>query len=196
MDKLATVDHEIAPLLRKRWSPRAFSDRTLDQAALRSLLEAARWSASCFNEQPWRFVVAERQNPEEFERLLSCLNETNRRWAKRAAVLMLSVARTTFTHNGKQNPHAVHDVGLAVAQLTLQATELGIGVHQMAGFSSEQARETYSIPVGFEPVTVIAMGYPADPKQLPEDLREREAATRSRRPQPAFVFRGTWENPL
>jgi nitroreductase len=196
MDKLAPVDHRIELLIRKRWSPRAFSDRALDMATLRSLLEAARWAASCRNEQPWRFIVAQRQEAREFVRLLSCLDDKNQQWAKRAAVLMLSVAHSAFTHNGKPNRHALHDVGLAVAQLTLQATALGLVVHQMAGFSVQRARETYSILPDFEPAAVIAIGYPGDPNGLPVDLRERENADRSRRPQAEFVFAKTWGQPL
>jgi nitroreductase len=196
MDKPAPIAHDVHELIRDRWSPRAFSKRPLRGAVLRSLLEAARWAPSCFNEQPWRFLVAHRDNQAEFERLLSCLDEKNQRWAKGAAVLMLSVARASFARNGKPNRHALHDVGLAVAQLTLQATALGLGVHQMAGFSAERARELYAIPAEFEPVAAIAVGYPGDPDALPGDLRERELGARSRHPHSAFVFAGTWGDPL
>ncbi len=166
------------------------------EEALRSLFEAARWAPSCFNEQPWRFLVARRTDPEAHEKLLSCLSEGNQRWAKQAPVLALSVARTTFTRNGKPNRHAFHDVGLAVAQLTLQATTTGLVVHQMAGFDPERARRLHAIPEGFEPVAVLAIGYPGEPDDLPEDLRERERAARSRRPQREFVFTGSWGAPL
>jgi nitroreductase len=196
MEKIAPVDHEIEMLIRRRWSPRAFSDRTPDVETLQSVLEAARWAASCFNEQPWRFIVAQRQVENEFGRLLACLNESNQIWAKNAAVLMMSVARTTFSHNGQPNRHALHDVGLAVAQLTLQATALGLMVHQMAGFSSELARESYAIPFDHEPVAVLALGYLGEPDGLPAELRAREVADRSRRPQAEFVFTGTWGRPL
>ena len=109
---------------------------------------------------------------------------------------MLSVASKTFATGGKPNRHALHDVGLAAAQLTLQATALGLGVHHMAGFSSERARELYLIPKDFEPVAAAAIGYPGDPNWLPEDLRERELAQRSRHPQTDFVFVGTWGTPM
>lgn len=196
MEKPAPTEHDVHELIRDRWSPRAFSDRAVGDAELRSFLEAARWAASCFNEQPWRFIIARRESPAEFDQLLSCLSETNQRWAKGAAVLMLSVASMAFAKNGKSNRHALHDVGLAAAQLTLQATALGLAVHQMAGFSMERARERFAIPEDFEPVAAIAVGYPGNPDDLPEDLRERERGERSRKPQSEFVFAGKWEVPL
>lgn len=196
MEKPAPTDHDVHDLIRRRWSARAFSEKLMGDAELRSLLEAARWAASCFNEQPWRFIVARRDDRAEFDRLLSCLGESNQRWAKGAAVLMLSVASEGFARNGKRNRHALHDVGLAAAQLTLQATALGLAVHQMAGFSSERARELFAIPEGFEPVAAIAIGYPGDPDGLPDDLRERELGGRSRKPQSELAFAGTWGAPL
>lgn len=196
MEKPAPTEHDVHELIRRRWSPRAFSSRAVGDPELRSLLEAARWAASCFNEQPWRFIVARREAQAEFDQLLSCLNENNQRWAKGAAVLMLSVASKAFAKNAKSNRHALHDVGLAAAQLTLQATALGLAVHQMAGFSIERARERFAIPEDFEPVAAIAIGYPGDPDGLPEDLRERERGERSRNPQREFVFAGKWGDPL
>ncbi len=195
MRKPARADYEIHELIRERWSPRAFSEKPIEERALRSLLEAARWAPSSFNEQPWRFIVARREDEREFARLLSCLSEGNQRWARHAAVLLLSVASTVFARNGKPNRHAFHDVGLAAAHLALQATALGIAVHPMAGFSCERARELYRIPEGFEPVAAIAAGYPGEPADLPDDLRELELRERSRRPQPEFVFHGVWGEP-
>ncbi len=196
MHNPAPTDHEIHELLRKRYSPRAFSAKPVEDGELRSLLEAARWAASCFNEQPWRFIVARRKDAGEFERLLSCINEKNQKWAQHAAVLMLSVARSRFGHNGKPNRHALHDVGQASAQLTLQAMSLGLGVHQMAGFSGERARELYGIPEDFEPVAAIAIGYFEDPEDPPEPLRQPELGARSRKPQAHFAFGPRWGEPL
>jgi nitroreductase len=192
MEKPAASEYEIQELIEKRWSPRAFAERAVEPLQLRRLLEAARWAASCFNEQPWSFIVALKENREEFERLLGCLVESNRRWAERAPVLMLSVARLNFERNGKPNRHAFHDVGQAVASLTMQATALGLVVHQMAGFDIAKAREQFHLPEGYEPVAAIAVGYQGDPQTLPEDLREKELATRTRRPQESFVFTGRW----
>src|SRR3954463_9809046 len=158
MERLRDAAHPIHDLLRRRWSPRAFSDRPVEREKLLSVLEAARWAPSSNNEQPWHYLVARKEEPEEFARLLACLVEKNQSWAKAAPVLMLSVASTVFARNGKPNRHALHDVGQAVADLTVQATALGLFVHQMAGFSAEKARETYGIPENAEPVAALAVG--------------------------------------
>jgi nitroreductase len=192
MQKLAETRYPIHELLRERWSPRAFADRMVEPEKLRSLLEAARWAPSSFNEQPWSFIVATKEHPGEYERLLSCLVEGNVRWAQHAPVLMLSVARLAFERNQKPNRHAFHDVGLAVENLVIQATALGLAVHQMAGFHVDKARELFSIPDGHEPVAALVLGFPGDPAGLPEDLREREVAPRIRKPLESFVFSGQW----
>src|SRR5207245_6726219 len=170
----------------------AFSDRRVDPAIMRSLLEAARWAPSSYNEQPWSFIVATKDDTAEFSRLLSCLVEGNIQWAQHAPVLMVSVARLSFEDDGKPNRHAFHDVGLAVANLIVQATALGLVVHQMAGIFPDKIRELYGIPEGYEAVAGIALGYPVDPQSLPEELRKRELAPRERKPLTAFVFSGRW----
>jgi nitroreductase len=196
MEKPAATEHPIHELFERRWSPRAFSARAVEPEKLRSLLEAARWAASCFNEQPWSFIVAAKEDEgDAYERLLSCLAEANALWAGRAPVLMLSVARLTFKRNDKPNRHAFHDVGQAAAHLALQATASGLAVHQMAGFDLSKARELFSIPEGFEPVAAIALGYPGEPEDLPEDLRARESAPRTRLPFGEFVFGESWGRP-
>ncbi|MBD0327389.1 MAG: nitroreductase family protein, partial [Pyrinomonadaceae bacterium] len=169
--------------------------REVEPSKLRQLLEAARWAASCFNEQPWSFIVARKTDAAEFARLLGCLVESNRRWAKHAPVLMLSIAKLNFERNNKPNRHAFHDVGQAAASLTLQATTLGLVVHQMAGFEIEKARAEYGLPEGYEPVAGIAIGYQGDASALPKDLREKELAPRTRRTQTGFVFKGKWGEP-
>lgn len=195
MEKSAQTDYPIHELLARRWSPRAFEPRPLDAADLRSLLEAVRWSASSFNEQPWRVIVARREQSSEFEAMLGCLMESNRSWAANAGTLMIMVTKLTFTRNDRPNRVAQHDIGLAAGSLSIQATELGLFVHQMAGIDRDAAREQYSIPEGFEAVTAIAIGYPGQADSLPEGLRDMEAATRSRHPQSAFVFEGGWDQP-
>ncbi len=192
MEKLAETQYPIHDLLRRRWSPRAFSDRRVEPDKLRSLWEAARWAASSFNEQPWSFIVATKEDEAEYARLLSCLVEGNIQWAQHAPVLMVSVARLSFEEDGKPNRHAFHDVGQAAANLTVQATALGLMVHQMAGILPDKIRELYGIPEGYEAVAGIALGYPGDPQALPERLRQRELAPRERKPLPEFVFTGHW----
>jgi len=192
MEKPATTDYQIEEILKQRWSPRAFSDRIVEREKLQSLFEAARWAASSFNEQPWSFIVATKEKAEEYAALLSCLMEKNQQWARLAPVLMVSVAKLNFEKNGKPNRHAFHDVGMAVSNLIVQATAVGLYVHQMAGFSVEKVRETYGVPDGFEPVAAIALGYPDDPNVLPEQFREQEIRPRQRKSISSFVFEAKW----
>src|SRR5690349_14777050 len=192
MEKPAPIDHPIEELIRRRWSPRAFSDRAVEPDKLSSLFEAARWSPSSFNEQPWSYLVTTKEKPDEYARLLSCLAEKNQQWARLAPVLMVSVAKLNFDKTGKPNRHAFHDVGMAVSNLIVQATTFGLYVHQMAGFSVERVRETYRVPDGFEPVAAIAVGYPDDPNVLPEPFREQEIGPRRRKPIDSFVFAAKW----
>ena len=196
MDRRASVEHPIHDLLRRRWSPRAFAAQRVEAADLRALLEAARWAPSCYNEQPWSFLVARQEDEATFAKALDCLVPANQIWARRAPVLVISVARAAFFRGGKPNRHARHDVGLAVAQLSLEATARGLVVHQMAGFDPARARETFHVPEGFEPVSAIAIGYPGDADTLPDDLARRERAPRERKRQADFVFAARWGEPL
>jgi nitroreductase len=196
MEKPADTQYPIHDLLRQRWSPRAFDDRPIEPEKLLSLCEAARWAPSSNNEQPWRFIVANKDYETEWNRLLACLVEGNRKWAYRAPVLILSVASLNFEDDSTPNRHAFHDTGMAVENLVLQATALGLSAHQMAGFDVEKARADLKIPPGYEPVTMIAVGYPGDLASLPDRLRERELQPRSRRPISEWTFSGRWGEPL
>ncbi len=198
MDKPARTDYPIEEILKRRWSPRAFSDRLVEPEKLRRLWEAARWAPSSFNEQPWHFIVATRNEPAEHAKLLSCLVEKNQQWARNAPVLMISVTELNFAKTGKPNRHAFHDVGLAMGNLLVEATALDLFVHQMAGFSPDKVKELFAVPEGFEPVAAIAIGYGADPSAAPEAFRQQETAPRSRKPISSFVFEEKWgqESPL
>ncbi len=160
---------------------------------LRSLFEAARWAAVVvLNEQHLELYPLRKEDPDEFARLLSCLVEFNQAWAKSASALALSVSRLNFARNEKPNRAAIHDLGLAAGNLVLEATARGLAVHQMAGILPEKARELFSIPEGYEPLTGIAIGYAGDPAGLPEALRVRDAARRPRKPLKEFIFAGKW----
>lgn len=192
-EKHAETAYPIHELLRARWSPRAFAARPIEREVIGSLLEAARWAPSSFNEQPWRFLIATREDPETFQKLAGCLSEGNRPWAERAPLLILTIAKTYFRDDpAKANRHAFHDVGLATQNLVIQATALGLYVHQMAGFDRTKARELFEIPEGYEPVAVLAVGHLDDPETLPENLRERERAARTRRPLDEIAFQGSF----
>ncbi len=192
MDKPATTDYEIHELLRQRWSPRSFTDRSLSEGELRRLFEAVRWAPSCFNEQPWRFIVARREEGGVFARILQSLAPGNQSWAAGAAALVIGVTRTTYSHNGQPNSWAAHDLGLGLGFLAIQATAQGLGVHMMAGFDPDAARREFEIPADFDAITALAIGYPGPPDALPSELREKELAPRVRRAQAEFVFGETW----
>jgi nitroreductase len=192
MEKIAETQAPIHELIRRRWSPRAFSELPVEPDKLLSLFEAARWAASSSNEQPWAFLVAEQQAPENYAAILGVLVEFNRSWANKAPVLILTLAHTQFEKDGRLNRHAFYDLGQAAANLALQATALGLATHPMAGFDVEAARERFNVPAGWEPVSVIALGYPGDLESLTEKLRQRETAQRHRKPLGKFVFSGSW----
>ena len=190
--KSVVSDHPIHALVTERWSPYAWAEKPVDPADLASLFEAARWAASSYNEQPWRWIVATREDPEAFERLLSCLVEGNQVWAKAAPVLAIGVAITTFSRNGKPNKAAHHDLGLAAATLSFEATARGLAVHQMIGIEPDRVRERYGVPDEAEPLTGYAIGYAGEAATLPESLRPRDEAPRTRKPLSELVFAGAW----
>jgi nitroreductase len=195
MTKRASPDHPVHELIASRWSPYAFADRPVSRADLLSLFEAARWAPSSYNEQPWSYIVATRDDPQEFARLLSCLVEGNQVWAKNAPALALGCTSLRFTRNNQPNAAAVHDLGLAAGNLVLEATARGLAVHQMIGILPDKAREVYQVPEGVQPLTGLAIGYVGDPAGLPEHLRPRDLAPRTRKPLAAFVFGGKWGTP-
>lgn len=182
-------------LLSRRWSPRAFSDRPVEPSKMLSLFEAARWSPSSANEQPWRFIIATKEDSQTYETLLSLLADGNRRWARRAPVLILGVAQSSYSRNGKPYRHSWYDLGQSVANLTVEAEALGLAVHQMGAFDAAKATELLSIPKEYEPVIAIALGYADRPESLPDDLRQREVAPRSRQPLESLVFTDVWGKP-
>ena len=192
MHKPAATDVSLHELIRNRWSPRAFSEKPVAREVLRSLFEAARWAPSSNNEQPWAYLVAAKDDTENFAKMLSVLVEFNASWAKHAPVLALSVAHLKTQRDGKPNRVAQHDVGSATAQLTFEANARGLQVHQMAGFDADKARQAFAIPPDWDPVAAMAIGYPGDPESLPEKLRERELAPRTRKPLGEFVMSGGW----
>jgi nitroreductase len=171
-------------LLARRWSPRAFSQSPVEPATLAQLFEAARWSPSSYNAQPWAFILARREDAEGYNRLLSTLVDANRQWAQQAPVLILAVAKLDYDHVARPNRHALYDLGQAVANLTVQATALDLYIHQMGGFDPRSARELFAIPAGYEAVAVLALGY--------QGAASADPAARTRKPLTDFVFGGSW----
>jgi nitroreductase len=194
MFKNALTKFSIHPLLNKRWSPRAFSNIRVTDDELGSLFEAARWAPSAFNRQPWSFIVATKKQPQEFQQLTSCVSGGNQLWAKNATALVLATSQHR-KEDGAVNSWAEYDLGGAVAQLTLQAGELGLHVHQMAGFDPAKAIELYKIPTDWRPMTVLAIGRLGDVKELSVELQVREKAKRRRKSFAEFIFQKRWGRP-
>jgi nitroreductase len=193
-EKRALTDYPIHQFFKERWSPYAFQDRPVSEADLCSLFEAARWSASSYNEQPWNYLIATKEHPDQFQQLLSCLVEANQLWAKDAPVLALGIASLKFTLNDADNRAAIHDLGAASSNLAVEATARGICVHQMIGILPDKAKDLFDIPEGFEAWTGMAIGYQGDPMMLPEALKQRDLTPRQRKPLDQFVFSGKWGN--
>lgn len=187
--KEAETTFPVDPLIKKRWSPRAFSDRLVSEASMATLFEAASWSASSYNEQPWSYRYAFRSDEAGFQRLLSCINEGNRSWAQHASVLVLSLAQAHLDRSGKPNRHYFHDTGAANTTLLLQAASMDIYGHMMGGFDYEKTSAEFGLEEGLEPVCFMALGYLGSPDQLEEPLRSREQGSRSRKPIEAFTHK-------
>jgi nitroreductase len=190
--KLAIPDYPVHSLIAQRWSPYSFADRDVSMADLRSVFEAARWAASSYNEQPWQYIVAVRSHHGEFQTMLSCLVESNQRWASAAPVLAIGCTSLNFSRNGQPNAAALHDLGLASANLTFEATSRGLFVHQMMGILPDKVRELYQVPEGIRPATALAIGYATEPESIPEAFQGQDLTARRRKPVSQFVFSGQW----
>lgn len=190
--KIADTDHEIFPLLKQRYSPRIFQENQISEEHLHQLFEAVRWSASNKNLQPWRFIYGQKGS-ETFAKILKCLTDDNRKWAINAAVLMVSAYKEKMDGD-KDNFHALHDLGLSLGSMTVQAQYLGIALHHMAGIDWQRAQDIFNVPKGFHVTTAIAVGYyGGDLQDLPEELRSKETTERKRIEQKDFVFQKGWE---
>lgn len=184
-----STEFPIHPLLAARWSPRGLdAEFELDQEALGSLLEAARWTPSASNSQPWRFVVATRGS-EDFDTIVASLTGANPAWAPRAAALIV-ICALTATEQGQPLRWAHYDAGQAAAHLSVQAESMDLSVHQMAGFRADDLREALDLPADVAPITVVAIGRLDPQADLPEPLDQREVAPRERAPLNELVLRG------
>jgi len=177
---------------RKSWF--SFSEKSIDPEKLETIFQAARLAPSSMNTQPWRFIYANRNEP-AFQLILDTLAEGNKRWAKDAATLVLSVAQMeyVFKDNLYKNAYAWHDTGMANILLMIQAAELGIESHPMGGFDHQKAIQNFSLPKEYEPVAVIALGYKGDDSKISEDSLKRQNAPRNRKTIEEVVFNGGWK---
>ena len=186
--KQAPAQERVLPAILHRWSPRSFADRDVNPADLKTIFEAVRWTASSYNEQPWRYFVGTRGS-ETYNKILQSLGEFNQAWARSAPVLTLNVARTTFSHNDLPNPVALYDLGASAATLCYQAIALGLFTHQMAGYDRDVARKLFNVPEGFIFGAAMALGYQGEPSALPnEQYKSQEVAPRQRKALSDFVL--------
>ena len=197
-DKNAITTLPINALLARRWSGRAFDpDRLVSRDDVIKLVEAARWAPSCFGDEPWRYLVWDRAgDPQAWQRGFACLVEANQKWARNAPLLMLSCAEGAFAKNDKPNRWGQHDTGMASFSLAIQATDLGLMVHQMGGFDDAKIRAEFSIPERYTPMAMIAIGYQLAKEAVPLQMQEKEFAARTRRELGQSFFAAAWGVPL
>lgn len=198
MNKAAITQEPILDVIANRWSPRAYdANQPVISTQIISLLEAARWAPSCFGDEPWRFVVWDKnKDASGWENALDCIVPGNQAWAKDAPVFILICADTLFSHNNKPNRWGAYDTGAAAVSLCLQATSMGLITHQMGGFDGEKIREAFNIPEQFQMMSMLAVGYAADVDGLSDELKERELAPRKRRALRELFYDGVWNKPI
>lgn len=198
MQKPAITQAPIHDIIANRWSPRAYdANKAVSQTQIISLLEAARWAPSCFGDEPWRFIVWDKnQDAAAWEKAFDCIVPGNQTWAKDAPVLILICADTLFGHNQKPNRWGGYDTGAAAVSLCLQATSMGLATHQMGGFDGERTRAAFGIPEQINMMSMLAVGYSADVNTLSDELKERELTARKRRPLGELFYDGVWNQPI
>jgi nitroreductase len=184
-------DHEIDPIFPRRWSPRAMSGKTVERATMLRLFEAARWAASTYNEQEWRFCYALRET-EYFATFFDLLVEGNQAWCGPAGALGIVLSTTTFARNGKPNPVHEFDTGMAYGNLALQGSQMNLVVHAMAGFDKDAARQVLNLPDDIAVHCMFAVGHPGNPADLPDDLRNIERPS-GRKPVQEFAHEGRFD---
>lgn len=198
MKKPAITRTPVNDVIANRWSGRAYDPaKPVTREQTIALLEAARWAPSCYGDQPWRFVVWNRDEAKEaWQQAFETLAPGNQAWVKDAPLLLLTTADTLFNHNSQPNRWAQYDTGAAAENLCLQAEALGLMAHQMGGFDVERIRAVAGVPERFVPMAMVAVGYPADPATFSAEVRERETAPRKRRELGELFFAGAWEQPI
>ena len=196
MIKKASTDHPVHEIIQHRWSPYRFTDRRISDEDLHALFEAARWAPSSYNEQPWRYIIARKDQSDEFNTMLSCLEDSNQDWAQHSSVLVLAFARMTFERNGKMNKAAFHDLGAAASFISFEATSRGIAVHQMIGLLPDAVKNKFKVPKEYEVLTALAIGYADFSPKTDNAYAERDNTTRSRKKISEFVFHKDWDQAL
>lgn len=196
--KKAKTAVEIHNIIATRWSARAYDkNKQVTREQILSLCEAGRWAPSCFGDEPWRFIVWDRNhNLAEYEKAFECLGEWNQKWVKNAPVLLGVFSDDKFRKNSEPNRWAQYDTGAASENICLQAVALGLIAHQMGGFDEEKLKSAFNIPSNFRAMSMIAIGYQAEEDILAEEYKKLELAERFRRPIGMTFFDSNWEKPI
>jgi len=195
LKKPAITQAPINQTIANRWSGRAYdTNKSVSHTQIISLLEAARWAPSCFGDEPWRFIVWDKNvDVNAWQQAFDCLVPGNQDWVKDSPVLVLTCANTLFNHNGKPNRFAQYDTGAAAVNLCLQAEDMGLMAHQMGGFNADLAREKFNIPADVTLMAMISVGYAADISTVTGEALTRETAERKRKALGEVFFNGSWD---
>lgn len=185
----------ILEIIKERWSPYSFSSAPVEDYKLKAMFEAAGAAPSCNNEQPWIFLYSTQNSGKTFDDYAGFLVEANRVWAKEAFALVISMARLSFSYNGKNNRFAFYDTGMAVSNLLTQALAMDLYVHQMAGFSVEKVKSYFNLPDDIEPIAMMAVGYIGNGESLSPELAKRDEVRRPRKSLKEYTFNDSLSNP-
>ncbi len=183
-------DFKINPLILNRWSPRSMTGEKMADDTIMSLFEAARWAPSSFNNQPWRFIYAKR-NTQYWNNFFNLLAESNKVWAKNAALLVVVISSKNFEYNGKFSITHQYDSGAAWENLALEAKSRGLIAHGMQGFDYQKARDDLEIPDDFDVMAMIAIGKKGPKENLPPNLQEKENPN-DRKPLNEIIMEGSF----
>jgi nitroreductase len=181
----------ILEIIQERWSPYSFSSAPVEEFKLKAMFEAAGYAPSCNNEQPWLFAFTTQEDETVFNDYIGFMTDGNKIWAKNAYAIVISMARTRFSHSGKPNRWAFHDTGMAVSNLLLQALALDIYVHQMGGYSVEKVKEYFKLGDDIEPVAMMALGYLGDGTSITPELLKRDEVRRPRKSISEYVYKNS-----
>ncbi|RDD35396.1 putative NAD(P)H nitroreductase [Wolbachia endosymbiont of Cylisticus convexus] len=172
--KMISKPQDLLSLMKTRHSGRSYDHtRAISQKEMDILIEAVRLTPSCFGDEPWRYMICNKQsNQNAWKKLLNCLDESNQKWAKDAQILIISLSARNFRKSDKgENFWANHDTGAANYGLMLQAAAMNLMAHQMGGFDRDKIVKEFNISGDFNVMSVIAVGYEEEGAEIKEKKR-------------------------
>ena len=197
-ERRAITSVPIDDLLARRWSPRAYdAARRVSRDQLTALIEAARWAPSCNGDEPYRYIVIDRQDdPDAWAKMFECLNTNNKKWVKNVPLVLISCAGSRFANDGSPNRWGQHDTGAASLSLVLQAVSIGLIGHRMGGWDLDKQSAAFEIPAEYTPMAIVAVGYQAEPDVLDEETKKKEFRPRARKPIEGHFYEAAWDKPV